>query len=70
VKNSTYIRYRNTIENHIKPDFGKYPISKISTSLIEQFVVLKLEKGRKDGNGGLSSKSMSDIMVIIKESFK
>lgn len=70
VKNSTYIRYRNTIENHIKPDLGKYPISKISTSLIEQFVVLKLEKGRKDGNGGLSSKSMSDIMVIIKESFK
>lgn len=70
VKDSTYIRYRNTIENHIKPELGKFPISKISTSLIEQFVVQKLEKGRKDGNGGLSAKSMSDIMVIIKESFK
>ena len=33
VKESTYIRYRNTIDNHIKPDLGKYPISKISTSL-------------------------------------
>ncbi|NBI17513.1 hypothetical protein D1841_06985 [Neglecta sp. X4] len=22
VKESTYIRYRNTIENHIKPDLG------------------------------------------------
>lgn len=70
VKESTYIRYRNTIENHIKPDLGKYPISKISTSLMEQFVSRKLQDGRIDGNGGLSPKSMSDIMVIIKESFK
>ena len=70
VKESTYIRYRNTIKNHIKPDLGKYPISKISTSLMEQFISHKLQDGRKDGNGGLSPKSMSDIMVIIKESFK
>lgn len=70
VKESTYIRYRNTIENHIKPELGKYPISKISTSLIEQFVSHKLENGRIDGNGGLSPKSMSDIMVIVKEAFK
>lgn len=70
VKESTYIRYRNTIENHIKPELGKYPISKISTSLMEQFVSHKLQNGRIDGNGGLSPKSMSDIMVIVKESFK
>ena len=70
VKESTYIRYRNTIENHIKPDLGKYPISKISTSLMEQFAFHKLQGGRIDGHGGLSPKSMSDILVIIKESFK
>lgn len=70
VKESTFIRYRNTIDNHIKPQLGKYPISRISTSLMEQFVSDKLSFGRKDGKGGLSSKSMSDIMVIIKESFK
>lgn len=70
IKDSTFIRYRNTIENHIKPELGKYPINKISTSLIEQFVYQKMNYGRLDGNGGLSSKSMSDILVIIKESFK
>lgn len=70
VKESTYIRYRNTIENHIKPELGKYPINKISTSLMEQFVYHKLQDGRIDGNGGLSPKSMSDIMIIVKESFK
>lgn len=70
VKDSTYIRYRNVIENHIKPKLGKYPISQISTLLMEQFVSYKLQNGRKDGKGGLSPKSMSDILVIIKESFK
>ncbi len=70
VKESTFIRYRNTIEKHIKPELGRYPISKISSSLIEQFTINKLEHGRLDGKGGLSPKSMSDILVIIKESFR
>lgn len=70
VKESTYIRYRNTIENHIKPKLGHFSISEISTSLMEQFVFQKLQYGRIDGKGGLSAKSMSDIMTIIKESFK
>lgn len=70
IKESTYIRYRNTIENHIKPALGKYPINKISTALVERFVADKLTNGRLDGNGGLSPKTMSDILLIIKESFK
>ncbi len=70
VKESTYIRYRNMIENHVKPELGKYPVNKISTSLMEQFVTKKLQDGKLNGSGGLSSKSMSDILVIIKESFK
>ncbi len=70
VKESTYIRYRNTIENHIRPGLGKYPVCKISTSLMEQFVFQKLKNGRLDGCGGLSPKSMSDILIVIKESFR
>lgn len=70
VKESTYIRYKNTIENHIKPELGKYPISKISTPLIEQFVIKKLQYGNLLYKKGLSSKSVSDIMIIIKETFK
>lgn len=70
VKESTYIRYRNTIENHIKPELGMYPISKISTPLIEEFVVKKLQSGNLLSKDGLSPKSISDIMVIIKETFK
>lgn len=70
VKESTYIRYRNIIDNHINPPLGKYSISKISTSLIEKFVKEKLENGKLDKSGGISPKMMSDIIVIIKETFK
>lgn len=70
IKESTYIRYRNTIENHIKPTLGKYPINKISTESVERLVLDKLVNGRLDGNGGLSPKTMSEILLIIKETFK
>ncbi len=70
VKESTYMRYVKTTENHIKPVLGKYPIGKIGTELMEQYVADKLHVGRIDGSGGLSSKTMSDIMTIIKECFK
>ncbi len=70
VKESTYMRYAKTTENHIKPELGKYPIDKIGTELMEQYVAGKLKAGRIDAAGGLSPKTMSDIMMIIKESFK
>ncbi len=70
VKESTYIRYHNIIKNHIVPELGKYPIDKISTQLLEHFVALKLDNGRLDGKGGLSNKTMSDVLTVIKESFK
>ena len=70
VKSSTYIRYRNIIESHIIPALGKYPINRIGTSMMENFVSNKLTHGRLDGNGGLSPKTMSDMLTIIKESFK
>lgn len=70
VKDSSYIRYRNLITNHIVPILGNYPISKISTELMQKYVHDKIYNGRMDGKGGLSPKTMSDIFVIIKESFK
>lgn len=70
VKDSTYIRYRNSINNHIKPYLGKYPIDKISTSLMEKFVSNLMSTGKLNGSGGLSTKTITDILLIIKESFR
>lgn len=70
IKDSTYIRYLNIVNNHILPMLGRYPINKISTSLMEEFVKKKLEIGKLDKSGGISPKMMSDIIAIIKETFK
>ena len=70
IKDSTYIRYRNSIENHIKPYLGKYPIDKISTTLMESFVSYLITDGKLNGAGGLSFKTISDILIIVKESFQ
>lgn len=70
VKDSTYIRYRNSIDNHIKPHLGKYQIDKISTGLMENFISDLMSSGKLNGKGGLSTKTITDILLIIKESFR
>ncbi len=70
VKASTFIRYRNMLDNHILPELGDVPITSISTALMSQFVQDGLANGRLDGKGGLSTKSMTDILVIAKDIFR
>lgn len=70
IKYSSYIRYKNTIENHIKPELGTIKVKSISASIIQEYLKAKSENGRIDKTGGLSNKSLSDILVIIKETLK
>ena len=67
VKGSTYIRYKNSIENHIKPHLGNYDITQIDTAIIEKFVSELFENGRINAMGGLSAKTITDILIIVKE---
>lgn len=70
VKYSSYIRYKNTIENHIKPELGTIKAKNISADIIQKYLKEKSENGRLDRTGGLSNKSLSDILVIIKGTLK
>lgn len=70
VKESTYIRYRNMINNHIRPYLGKYLIQEIDTFCMETYVSRLLTNGRLDQGGGLSPKSILDILTVVKESFR
>lgn len=62
VKESTFSRYNHLVERHIQPLLGRYPISEISTVLLEECIDFLLQNGRLDGSGGLSPKSVSDII--------
>lgn len=54
----------------IQPLLGSYPISEISAVLLEECIDYLLQNGRLDGNGGLSPKSVSDIIVVMKSSIR
>lgn len=66
VKESTFARYYQMVESHIVPEIGNYPTEKINTVLIEEYITQLLFSGRLDGKGGLSSKTVWDILTIIK----
>lgn len=70
VKESTHARYSSLVHTHILPHLGKFQISKITNQMIEMFLDLKLSNGRVDGRGGLSSKTVSDILTVIKASIE
>ncbi len=66
IKESTYAHYSHLINTHIRPQLGKYQLSKISTQLVESFIERQLSSGRVDNNGGLSAKTVTDILTIVK----
>lgn len=67
IKASTFIRYQNTLVNHILPKLGNCQISGIGTDEIKSFVQDQLQNGRLDGKGGLSVKTVSDTLIVLKD---
>lgn len=68
IKESTFAKYSYIIDSHIRPALGQFPLGKISTQLIESFIQQQLLTGRIDNKGGLSPKTVTDMLAIIKES--
>ena len=66
IKESSYVKYFNLINNHINPILGKHPISSITSSVLNAYVTEKFTSGKSDKTGGLSEKTIRDIVSIIK----
>lgn len=67
VKESTVVKYRNLLYRHILVEFGQYNISDIKTKDIENFVYKKICCGRLDGTGGLSRKTVKDMLCVMRK---
>jgi len=65
-KESTYSRYYYLVSKYISPKLGQYKLNQLSNAVMEKYIDGLLESGRLDGTGGLSGKSVSDILTIIK----
>ena len=70
VKESTYASYANNVYNHIIPLLGKYHMYQINNKLIQDFLLELYKNGRSDGTGGLSIKTIKDIIIIVKSSIR
>lgn len=66
VKESSYANYENILNKHILPVLGGEHISALTASRINEFIHFKLTNGRLDGKGGLSAKSVRDILTVYR----
>ncbi|MCM1008775.1 MAG: site-specific integrase [Ruminococcus flavefaciens] len=66
VKESSYANYTNVVSNHILPILGKEYMQNLTTSQLNNFIHHKLNHGRLNGKGGLSAKSVRDIMTVYR----
>lgn len=65
LKEASISRYQNLIDTHILPELGSKQMSKLSAAAINRFLATKLEKGRLDGTGGLSTSYVRSITLVI-----
>ena len=70
IKESTYARYTHLVKTHIEPYLGQYQLSKITADIIGENVENQLSQGRLDNSGGLSPKTVTDLLTIIKNTME
>ncbi len=66
VKPASYANYENIIAKHILPTLGGEYFSGLTTQKLNSFIQHKLQFGRLDGQGGLSAKTVRDIMRVYR----
>lgn len=70
VKESTYANYSVVMINHLIPVFGTYKLQEITSSLVQIQILSWMKTGRINNKGGLSEKTIKDMIVILKSCLK
>ena len=70
MKTSTYVKFRNLINGHISPAFGKVPLQQMSSARLASFLQEKAQRGRLDERGGLSNSTLQTLFLILKSSLE
>ena len=66
IKPSTHANFVSSVINHINPLIGRKRICDIHEGDIQDLVMYLYKHGRKDGKGGLSVKTIRDIVLPLK----
>lgn len=65
LKGGTINKYQNLIDSHIKPELGEKKLSELNSTVINQFLMQKLQNGCLQRSGGLSESYVKSISVVI-----
>jgi len=65
VKPSTYGQYYSVVHTHIVPYFQDMGANQLTGETVNAFIREKFDNGRIDETGGLSAKTISDIILIL-----
>lgn len=65
----THDDYAAELRRHVFPSIGNIPLSKLQPLHIQDYIARGLERGRLDGKGGLSPKTMHKHFFLLKEAF-
>lgn len=63
---STHASFVLITENHLLPNLGKKKISDITESDIQDFIFYLFNSGRLDNDGGLTVKTIRDIILVLR----
>ncbi len=69
LKQSSIVKYTNIIENYLVPEFAQYNIQEINKNDITNYISKLLICGGKNKQG-LSSKTVNDIISVLKNIFE
>lgn len=67
---NTYANYYSYMNTHIVPLLGTCKLMELTTPLLQQFIADKLHHGRLDGTGGLSVKTVTEILLFLKQALR
>lgn len=70
IKLRTYIKYEYTITKHINPILGDYELDDLTSDILQDFILQKLNNGNLKNNANLSPNSVLSIFSLLKQALK
>ena len=70
LKQSSYTKYFNLINKHIKPALGRHTLTDITSATLNSYIVEKYKPSQNNTTHGLSEKTLKDIAAIIKSTLR
>ena len=66
VSSTTYERYKQLCDKHLKPTIGNIALNKLQAIRISELYSVAMESGRIDGKGGLSKQTVLHMHRVLK----